>query len=110
MAWQIGFCLFVFITGIFQSHKIAGPIYKVRLMLKEIIQGSVPQSIKFRDGDHFPELAEDLTSALQALHEKKNQDYLFLEDVEKYLEEISTHIPEENKGETERIYLKRSIR
>ena len=97
VAWQIGFAIFVFIISIFQSHKIAGPIYKLRKLLDEIKNGSIPQNIRFRNGDHFFDLADDVNEALEALRSKKNTDYQYMEDVEKFLEEISSQINPESK-------------
>jgi len=97
IAWQIGFTIFVFIFSIFQSHKIAGPIYKLRKLFDEIKAGSIPQDIRFRNGDHFFDVADDVNDALGMLRSKKNKDYQYMADVEKFLEEISSQITDKSK-------------
>lgn len=48
----------LFIHGIFMSHKIAGPIYRMRQHLLGIAGGKKPSPVRFRKGDYFPELAD----------------------------------------------------
>jgi len=106
IAWQIGFAAFVFIISIFQSHKIAGPIYKLRKILNEIKNGALPQDIRFRNGDHFFDLADDLNATLSSLKERKNNDYQYMEDVEKFLEEVSSQISDDSREKLKDISAK----
>ncbi|MEE4192431.1 MAG: hypothetical protein V2I66_12690 [Halieaceae bacterium] len=47
------------LVGLVLSHKIAGPIYRIQLHLREVReQGASSTPLAFRDGDFFPEVAE----------------------------------------------------
>ena len=51
------------IAGVYLSHRIAGPVYRIQCYLQEFYETGQPGRIKFRDGDFFPEIAE-LVNAL----------------------------------------------
>ena len=73
--FQLIFMVLVFIICIFQSHKIAGPLYKLKEYLRLIEEGESREKLSFRKGDHFQELAESYNSAVDAINrsvKKKN--------------------------------------
>ncbi len=52
--------------SIFFTHKIAGPIYKVRRILDESVEkGSKPREIKLRKGDQFQEFVNSFNRFLK---------------------------------------------
>ena len=66
--FQLIFTLLVFIICIFQSHKIAGPIYKLQKFLKDLREGSSHSKLTFRKGDNFKELADDYNLAIDTVN------------------------------------------
>ena len=56
------------------SHKIAGPIYRVRGVLESVATGDydIP-SVRMRKHDEFQELAEDLNKMISSLRERRDQ-------------------------------------
>ena len=53
------------------SHKMAGPIIRVRNLFKQVSKsGEFPELLKFRDGDFFQDLPPALNDAFQALKKK----------------------------------------
>jgi nitrogen fixation/metabolism regulation signal transduction histidine kinase len=56
--------LILFIAGIFISHRIAGPLYRLHKHLTGIAQGNKPTEVHFRKGDFFPELADAFNGVL----------------------------------------------
>ncbi len=56
------------ILSIFFSHKIAGPIYKMRLVLERSLEnGQKPDEIQLRKGDAFKDFAESLNRFLREI-------------------------------------------
>jgi signal transduction histidine kinase len=53
--------------GAVLSNRIAGPVYRLRQHMATIHQGGPIEPVKFRDGDHFSELAEDYNLVLDRL-------------------------------------------
>jgi signal transduction histidine kinase len=60
-----------FIYTVHHSHRICGPIYRVKVVLRDMINGRYPQHVGFRKGDQFPEVAELLGELGRTLHERQ---------------------------------------
>jgi prepilin-type N-terminal cleavage/methylation domain-containing protein len=54
--WIIG-SFFILIVGLFATHKVAGPLYRLEMMLDEATAGRLPGEVSFRDGDQLQPLA-----------------------------------------------------
>lgn len=55
------------------THRFAGPIYRLRADLRRVARGESVTSIRFRDGDHWQDLAEQVSGLLKRLHEAENR-------------------------------------
>lgn len=56
------------LTDIFRhSNRFAGPIYRLRTVLKKLANGERVGPIKFRDDDYWQDLADDFNRALERL-------------------------------------------
>ena len=56
----------IFIYAIYFSHRIAGPLYRINAILRELIEDRDPSIVKFRDDDYFQPTA----ALLKELSEK----------------------------------------
>jgi hypothetical protein len=63
--------IFILLTGIIISHRIAGPIYKIEKHLDQIMQGGPVEAIVLRKGDFGKSLASKLNSVLFMLEKMK---------------------------------------
>ena len=59
----------VFVMMIFKTHKIAGPIYKLKKTLKESKENNKIEKLIFRQGDHFYDLPDVYNETME--HFKK---------------------------------------
>lgn len=59
---------FIFILGLFFSHKIAGPVYRIEKSLYEIIKGNLTLKIRLRKGDELWDLANLLTTLTESFN------------------------------------------
>jgi methyl-accepting chemotaxis protein len=64
---QAGFLGITFLVSIFISHRIAGPLYKLRQFFNDAAAGKIHQRLKFRKSDHFQELAESYNQMMDQL-------------------------------------------
>lgn len=64
---QIIFLTVTFLISIFVSHKIAGPLYKLRKFFEQAERGEWSGKLFFRKRDHFPELAESYNEMMAAI-------------------------------------------
>jgi hypothetical protein len=95
---QLVLTMLVFLTFIFFTHKIAGPLYKLRNHLDSIRQGKPLTPLTFRKGDYFQEIADEVSLFLESIQEKHEMDFGQIEDVVQYLENIATVIPDDKKA------------
>jgi signal transduction histidine kinase len=94
---QLLFSAFVFIFAIFMTHKIAGPLYKLKNHLVEIKDGGEITPLKFRQGDHFHDVAEEVSSFLEVIAENQQEDFRYLDEVTAYVNNLSGVIPEDKR-------------
>lgn len=62
--------LLTFTISIYMSHKIAGPLYRLRKAFREAANGNLEQSLVFRKRDYFQELASDYSAMMASIQSK----------------------------------------
>jgi len=63
----------VAIWTVIRTHQIAGPVCRIRKVLQDAAQGKFPpQPVRFRKGDAFQELAEDVNRCLEIMKKGSN--------------------------------------
>ncbi len=67
---QLIFLMITFILSIFISHRIAGPLFKLKRAIDEVTKGNYDQRIVFRKMDHFPELQDSFNEMIQSISTK----------------------------------------
>jgi sensor histidine kinase YesM len=56
--------------GLYLSHRVAGPIYRLRKHMVELAEGKTNRDVNFRTNDFFPELAEAFNQFVKTLKRK----------------------------------------
>jgi signal transduction histidine kinase len=95
--FHLGMTGLIFIICIIFSHKIAGPIYKTRQILSIIRDGNLNERLSFRGGDYFPELAEDFNETFDEIQENYKNDFVYLSEVNAYLNNLALVVPDDKK-------------
>lgn len=62
--------LIILIGGIYLSHKVAGPLYRLNKHLESCREKSEISDIKFRKGDYFPEIELNFNKLSDSLNQK----------------------------------------
>jgi methyl-accepting chemotaxis protein len=57
--------------GIFFLHRVAGPVYRFRQVLKQISAGELPRKFKLRERDFFKETGAELNRVIQLLRQQE---------------------------------------
>jgi hypothetical protein len=67
-------CLTFF--GILLSHRIAGPLYRMRLYIEALTEGKTTRDLEFRKDDYFDDLADSLSELAEKIgaRERKKRD------------------------------------
>ncbi len=97
--WIGGVILFFGVISIFVSHKIAGPLFRIKKSLVQVSQGDLSVVIKLRKWDDLKDLAEQVNELIEELRTfvtALRNDYNLLSD---YIQELEQKI--EQKGLTE---------
>ncbi len=58
------------VVAVFFTHRIAGPVYRLGRILREIGQGDLAQTVHFRKSDEFRELGAATVEMIAALQER----------------------------------------
>jgi nitrogen fixation/metabolism regulation signal transduction histidine kinase len=64
---SVFYILLLMIFGLFYSHRMAGPLYRIQKNLKELKQGESVTEIQIRKNDHFQELVGLLNDLLKKI-------------------------------------------
>ncbi len=94
---QVLFAILVFIVSIFMTHKIAGPMYKLKNHLADIRSGDAITPLSFRRGDHFHDVADEVTLFLEAVSLNQEADFEYLDEVSSYVSNLTHVIPEDKR-------------
>jgi signal transduction histidine kinase len=95
--WQLGFTALIFVICIFFSHKVAGPLYKLKKFLIQVKEGQNISRLSFRKGDYFQDIADEFNSAIEKLQNEHKNDFVYLSEVNTYLNNLSLVVPEDKK-------------
>jgi methyl-accepting chemotaxis protein len=95
--FQFIYIIGIFIAFIYLTHRIAGPMYKLKNFLRNISDGNAPEKLFFRSGDYFKEVADEYNLAIEALEKRHLDDTQYLEDTITYLNNLSLVVPEDKK-------------
>lgn len=94
---QVFFSAMVFILFIFFTHKIAGPMFKLKNHLEKIRQGGPIFPLTFRDGDHFHDVAQEVSLFLETINTNQENDFQYLDEISIYLDNLAPVLPDDKK-------------
>ena len=83
---QLLFAGVTFLMTIYLSHRIAGPIYKLKKFLSESTGGRLIAPMTFRKADHFHDLAAMYNAAARSMEERTQHQEAELRDAVAELE------------------------
>ena len=95
----------IFLAGIFVSHKLAGPMYRIEQSAEAIEHGDLRVNFKIRKGDEMRDATGALEGMVKALHEdikKMKAESIALEERINLLAERGA-IPKEESGRLKEI-------
>ena len=79
------------ITGIFITHRVVGPVYKLKLLFKKVKRGNLNIRVGFRKGDELTDLGDAFRDMLIGLRERRREDLEVLEQAIATLEQSGGH-------------------
>jgi hypothetical protein len=94
---QIIITTLVFIVFIFLTHKIAGPMFKLKNHLASIREGNPITPLTFRNGDYFTDVAEEVSLFLDTVAHNQESDFAYIEEVAAYIQNLNLVTPDDKK-------------
>lgn len=94
---QAAFIGVVFVLCIFLTHKIAGPLFKLKNYLIDIREGKEITPLYFRKGDNFHDVAEEVSQTMEFFNQQRADDFEYLEEVSSYIANLALVVPEDKK-------------
>lgn len=73
-------CLVLAVTGVFVTHRVVGPAYKMRKLLREVARGRLRFQGKLRKGDELQELFEAFSGMVASLRERQAEEVAMLDE------------------------------
>ncbi|MEI6128011.1 MAG: hypothetical protein WCQ99_15800 [Pseudomonadota bacterium] len=92
-------CGVVFFLALRYSHKIAGPMFRLKLTVRDYMSGRAIDRVSFRQSDLLHETAEKFTDFLSFLHRRESK----LEEIKKLIEKALADGPRENQESLRKI-------
>jgi signal transduction histidine kinase len=87
----------VILTTIFLTHKVAGPLYKLKNHLLHIREGDPVSAIEFRTQDNFQDLADEVSLFLEWVAANQESDFKYVSEVASYVDNLALVIPDDKK-------------
>lgn len=81
-----------FLISLFHSHKIAGPLYKLRMAMIAMQHGVLDHQISFRTKDNFHELAHGFNEMIDAVFIRRRKDFENVQSVIPKLERLQSKL------------------
>lgn len=94
---QAGLLGLIFVSMIFVSHKIAGPMYKLKTYLASVRGSDHFSPVFFRKGDYFLDLADEVNETLSQISSKRSEDFAYLDEINSYIANLSLVVPDDKK-------------
>ncbi len=70
---------------------------KLKNHLEKIRQGGAITPLSFRDGDHFHDVAEEVSLFLETVSFNQENDFQYLDEVAIYIENLVPVVPDDKK-------------
>ena len=96
---------FAFLLALYHSHRIVGPINRLRTSMKLMRSGSWPPHVKFRKKDNFSELADEFNATLDFISQKymsAGAASVSTKDIISQLKRVRPYLPDNEQEDLDR--------
>ena len=86
-----------FLLSLLMSHRIAGPLYKLRMAMTAHGQGMLDRHITFRKKDNFKELASEFNAMSDSIMSRRRKDFEYIYSIIPKLERLKNSLEGEQQ-------------
>lgn len=72
-------------------------MHKLKNHLAQIREGQAITPLTFRDGDHFHDVAEEVSLFLETISYNQESDFQYIDEVALYIENLTPVVPDDKK-------------
>lgn len=72
-------------------------MHKLKMHLEAIREGAAITPLSFRNGDHFHDVAEEVTHFLETVAQNQENDFQYLDEVSQFVDNLSPIVPDDKK-------------
>ncbi|MCK5705475.1 MAG: methyl-accepting chemotaxis protein [Cyclobacteriaceae bacterium] len=90
----------VYILGVRFTHRMAGPVYRLRSNIAEMADGDLGKKVSIREKDYFQSLAAEIDSLREQWHKSVTE----LKTINRQLNDISNEEQKELLGRSDKIF------
>ena len=88
------------LLGIYFTHKVAGPVYKMKRLLRQVGQGNLRVEARLRKGDELQDFFDAFTQMVAGLRDMEKKQ---LDDVDKAIDAVDRGAKDEAKASLGRV-------
>jgi len=89
--------IIIIIIGLFISHKIAGPLYRITKYMHRLADGDLSFEVKLRKNDEFADLAEEFDKTVKRLRMRMEVLLEIVKDMDKKYNELLNALKKDDK-------------
>jgi hypothetical protein len=72
----------ILVVALFATHKVAGPLYRLEMLIDEALRGKIPRQVRFRQSDQIQPLADAQGRLFAIFAEREDRLAVILGEVE----------------------------
>ncbi|MDD5259775.1 MAG: methyl-accepting chemotaxis protein [bacterium] len=98
------------IVSVYMSHKIAGPLYRLKKCFLDVAKGDLSFEMRLRKGDELMDLVDDFNGMLRNLKGMVDGDRQKVKDIQKKIEETLITINKPNISPQEKQQMEETLK
>jgi methyl-accepting chemotaxis protein len=100
---QVVFLIITFMNSLFMSHRICGPLYKLRKHFERVKAGDLKGQLSFRGKDYFKDLAEDFNQMVDGLRTRATRGQDQFDEIAQELQSLQASTDPEVSARLQRV-------
>jgi nitrogen fixation/metabolism regulation signal transduction histidine kinase len=97
------------VLGIYFTHKVAGPVYKMKLLLRQVSDGKLNVRARLRKGDELQDFFDVFATMVENLRERQRVEVEELDRAIEMAKSAGASVPAIEKFESVRDEMKRAL-
>jgi methyl-accepting chemotaxis protein len=102
--------ILMMVVSVYMSHKIAGPLYRLKKCFQDVAKGDLSFEMRLRKGDELTDLVDDFNGMLRTLKGMVDADRQKVKDIRQKVEETLATINKPNIAPQEKQQMEETLK